>query len=226
MDRNSTKLIVAFILGVIFFAGCFYMYVVIGVTKGVAPPKKTAKELPFQMGPWKGEIHKLQSHIIRATEANQVEDRLYTTSTGKQIACHMAVYSRFWLDVPHSPLVCYPSSGWTREKIEDVDLKTKNGTDLHVKLATFQRDGRQVFVVFWYQMGDVQFSDMTGLEAARKHCRNYTKWPSIIKVLLQVDATNAEQSRKQILDFAKQIFDWTSTMQEGSAQVASVQSVE
>ena len=213
-----SKIIIAFVLVAAFGIGTFYMYYEIGLLKGTESPAVKLTEVPKEIGSWKEvgekEINKREFRAIQACEAMSRE---YTNLVGKKITCHMAIFNDFWNEVPHSPMVCYPSSGWTKVQTEpdEIEVPGMPSKKLKALFVVFEREGRREMVMFWYQFGDITLYDTEGLQKAQGELRDCEQWPSLIKVLLQTNASNTEQAKKRLIDFSTQLYTWTSKMQKG-----------
>lgn len=226
MNSPLNKIIVAFVLLVLFLLGTSYMYFRIGYFKGIEKPRVPLSELPRQLGDWKGEDRETDERMFRATQASEVQSRAYSNASGKTVTLHMATYFDFWYDVPHSPLVCYPSSGWTTVRTTNEELQmadTPSGTPpLNAAFALFEMEGRHELILYWYQLGEQTFSDNQGLREAQKKVRNLKAWPSLVKVLLSTEASNSEIARKRLIEFGSRVYGWSSQMQNGLQSSPSV----
>jgi EpsI family protein len=221
MTNPLTKIGVAFAMLALFGAGTFYMYYTIGRLKGIEMPARTLAECPKTIGPWKGEEHPMDERTFRVTQCSEVLSRSYTDLAAKEVTLHMGTYSNFWNDVPHAPVVCYVGSGWVKEATSPETIKVPDAPPLNIMFVTFEMEGRTILVGYWYQLGDLTFSDDSGLRAAQKQLRDCKEWPAIVKVLLQTDAGNRDQAKKRLTEFASRVYEWSSRMQRGDAVPSS-----
>jgi EpsI family protein len=224
MNNTTTKIAVAFALLAVPLLGTFYMYFQIGWLKGVEQPHVSLKQLPTELGSWKGEGRETDERTFRATQADEVVSRCYTDVAGKAITLHKATHFRFEYDVPHSPMVCYPSNGWTTVQTipEDVPIADapSGAPKLKGTFALFEMEGRHEMILFWYQLGDRTFSDGIGLHEAQRELRDLKQWPSLVKVLLSTEASNRELAKRRLIEFAGRVYDWSSQMQNGPTSPA------
>jgi EpsI family protein len=217
MANPLTKIVIAFALLGAFGAGTFYLYYEIGRLKGVELPCERLAQLPKTLGPWNGKDHEIDKRMFRITQASEVLGRLYTDLGGNEVTLHMGVYGDFWYGVPHSPFVCYQGTGWIRVKTDPETLDVPGAPPLNIMFVTFEMEGRRILVGFWYQLGPLTVTDSPELREAQVKLRDCKKWPSIIKVLLQTDAGNADQAKKRLVDVASRVYAWSSRMQYGEA---------
>ncbi len=172
-------------------------------------PSWTFHELPTQLGDWRGEDTELDPEITKAVGAERIVDRIYRDGLGHEISMHTAVFTDPVEGVYHSPLNCYRANGWElRDKTRE-ELRLFDDLTIPVSLTTWKREGDRALVVYWYQLGEhVLFGRLDLGLKVRWSLAGRPKWPPLVKVMLQIQATEIEEAKATILSFAEQVARW------------------
>ncbi|MBN1912281.1 MAG: EpsI family protein [Pirellulales bacterium] len=215
MVRFSTgRILAAAVLMAVVYGVTVLMGQISGVSKSVAMPKISITTMPKEFGDWKGEDREVGAREFHAIGATKVVSREYRNSAGEVIVVHIATFGDYWRLTPHSPLVCYPSNGFTKSGERVVELPNSDGC--RVDLVEFSKKKRTNLVAFWYQFGDQVFLNDEELSEAQRAYRGVGEsWPSIIKVLLDSSQPHPKQFEPEFLEFASQIRMWSKDLQEG-----------
>jgi len=173
-------------------------------------PDWTFRELPLQLGDWRGQDTELDPDIAKATGADIIVDRVYQDGFGHVISMHTAVFQNPADGVLHSPLNCYRTSGWERLSLSTEHLNVSDDLTLPVSVSVFQNNkNEKVMVVYWYQLGEhVLFGRWDLGIKVRLSLAGRPTWPALIKVMLQIPVTEMEDSKSTILSFAEQVARW------------------
>lgn len=174
-------------------------------------PSWTFDDLPLQFGEWRGENTNLDPEIAKAVGAakDRIVDRAYQDGFGHTITMHTAMFNDPVEGLYHSPLNCYRSNGWERTKLTTEELHLSDGLTIPVSMSTWKLEGRRVLVVYWYQLGEyVLFGRWDLGIKVRWKLAGKSKWPPLIKVMLQIDALEAEEAKTVIMGFAEQVAGW------------------
>lgn len=175
----------------------------------VAMPSWTFDEMPLNLANWRGEPTKMDPEIAVATGADRIVNRAYKDDLGHVVAVHTAVFKSADAGVYHSPLNCYQSQGWQQIKRTTERLQLADGLTIPVSVSTWERDQDRVIVIYWYQLGEhVLFGRADFGLRVRWSLRNRPKWPAMIKVMLQIPATDLDDAKSAILSFAREIATW------------------
>lgn len=215
MPMNSTpvKLAVAGILVVLLFVGGWYATRRGGVNRPVRLPNKSITTIPMEIGSWKGKETPMEDKLFQGVNAHEVVSRAYTNSvTKRDLTLHCAVFDEFWRIVPHTPERCYQMNGWATMSTEDFPLNTSDGGSVIARLASFEKDGNHIFVLFWFQFEDAVMCDDAGLRRVREDYPDSDTWPSIVKVMIQTSAEESEAARKQLKEYADALYEVTRTI--------------
>lgn len=117
-------------------------------------PAGTLDRIPFDIGGWVGKDVALDEQVIQATDTDALINRHYVASGGNGSVGLYVAYGIHGRDLaPHRPEVCYPGSGWTLIRTDDVLLKRPDGVGLECRVLTFSRgglDNQNIVVVNYY----------------------------------------------------------------------------
>jgi hypothetical protein len=171
----------------------------------VRPLRHALSELPLTMGAWTGKDNEVDQRLFQAVGAEQQVNRLYTNSARDVLYVHSAVWMSSaddWL--PHLPQVCYAGAGWL--PVENSIISLPNRPDLRIAVQTFERAGQRVKVGYWYQMGKSTFVDREEARKVRRAFWGKREWFPVCKVLIQIEDSDAAQSK--LVDLAGPIYDF------------------
>ena len=225
MNAPLPRIIGTAALLAVFCLGTEYLRHRGGAAKDISLPETSLETMPREFGAWKGEDTEVDDRLFRVIRADEVVSRKYTDSVGKELTAHLAVFGDYFRGVPHPPTVCYPSSGWIQIDRREVVLEPPGAPPAPTQVVTYDKEGTQVLVMFWFQLGDQVFTDDQGLRDARRALRTNATWPAIIKVLLQARGTS-EQDRQRLKSFGAQVYAWTSQLQNVRTPMPSADSDE
>ncbi len=212
MKSPLTRMVIAAVVVVVIFAGAWYSSIRGGVHRHIRLPKESISTIPLELGKWKGKDVPIEEKLFRGIAAHEVVSRSYSTpGFDGDITLHCASFNKFWRRVPHSPKVCYPASGWTTIKDEEFELEDPDGRPTTARLATFEKGGATIFVLFWFQFGDYVVTDASELASARRQYRNEETWPPVVKMMLQISATRSERAKEKLKEFAESLHKITRT---------------
>jgi EpsI family protein len=176
---------------------------------GSVLPNWTFRELPLQIGKWRGESVKLDPQIALATGAQVIVDRAYRDDAGHVVSVHTAMFDDPANGVIHSPLVCYLAAGWEKLGESRSKLQISDNLTIPVNVSKWAHEGDKVLVVYWYQLGEhVLFGRWDLGVKVRWSLAGKPKWPALIKVMLQIPATEGEDPKSTVLSFAEEIAKW------------------
>ncbi len=166
-------------------------------------------EMPLRFGDWQGEGTELDPDIFAAVGADRIIDRVYQDGMGHVISIHTAVFSDPVEGVYHSPLNCYRANGWVKTDESRELLLVSDDLTIPVSLTTWKLEGRRVLVAYWYQLGEhVLFGRWDLGIKVRWSLAGKPKWPALVKVMLQIPASELEEAKATLLSFAEQVAKW------------------
>lgn len=174
-------------------------------------PSWTFNEMPLQFGDWQGEDTELDPKITAAVGAapGRIADSLYRDRLGHTVTMHTAMFDDPVEGVYHTPLNCYRANGWQKLNDSREELRLFDDLTIPVRLTTWRREGSRVIVLYWYQLGEhVLFGRWDLGINVRWSLAGKPKWPALVKVMLQIDAADAEDAKATILSFAEQVARW------------------
>jgi EpsI family protein len=174
----------------------------------VVLPDRDIAAFPKQVGQWKGTDTALDDKTFVRVGAKAVVDRLYRDPVGEEIALHTAVFAEDPRVLPHLPTTCYGGNGWTKTDGKTIELNPENADPFNADLLTFERDGRRLQVLYWYQLGT---QTCFNRDTLRKVCwgfRGQQDWPATIKILLQTSAVDPQRSEDRLRSMATAWYEW------------------
>jgi EpsI family protein len=178
-------------------------------------PKWNLADLPLQLGNWVGEDAPLDKKLNDATGAASIVNRVYRNPAGIQVTLHFAVFKDPNEGIGHNPVSCYDSAGWVpKESDKETMLDTEEEKDnSQIQTGVWERsdgNGERCLVGYWYELGEYRLYGRGDLGwSIRWKMRGHKIWPALIKVLLQTQYDRKpEEARTQMLDFAKEVYQW------------------
>jgi hypothetical protein len=135
--------------------------------------------------------------IRAAVGADQIVDRQYALD-GDVVFVHRAAWDSIDAWTPHEPDVCYTANGWNIANQSTVSLPTR--PEVQVALRVYEIGGKRVTVAFWYQIGNLTYTERAGARAVRRTLWGQRARPPMIKTLLQT--TNGDPGATKLLEFA------------------------
>ena len=208
INRTAVRVYIVAALIPITFGGAYLVQAALE-PPGSDLPNWTFRELPLQIGKWHGESVKLDPQIALATGAQVIVDRAYRDDSGHVVSIHTAMFDDPANGVIHSPLICYLSAGWEKLGESRSSLKVSDKLTIPVNVSKWGREGEKVLVVYWYQLGEhVLFGRWDLGIKVRWSLAGKPKWPALIKVMLQIPATEGEDPKSTVLSLAEQVAKW------------------
>ena len=173
-------------------------------------PPWSLDDLPMRLGAWTGEVTQLDPRIVRATQAAYVTDRLYRDGSRQMVSVHTAMYRDHAAGVYHTPINCYRAAGWRMVEETQDDLPCGGDRTIPVRISNWDREGEQIVVIYWYELGEHVLFDRFGFGTLRLTAmRGKKTWPPLIKVMLQIPAAgDAKKARERGLNLAELIARW------------------
>jgi len=184
------------------------------VQAGVAPPEVelppwTVRDLPRQLGDWRGENTKLDPQVAIATGAQIIEDRFYLNNAGQSIALHTAMFHNPANGVRHHPLLCYNANGWKLRGETRETVRIADDLSIVVSLTTWEKETETILVAYWYQLGRHLLYNRVDMGATRWAMRGSPKWPVMIKIMAQISVTStADEAKAAVLEFVGRVGAW------------------
>ena len=171
-------------------------------------PDWTFREMPYQLGNWHGEDTKMDPVIAAATGADIIVDRFYRDDTGVVASIHTAMFKDPADGMRHTPLTCYRAAGWAKVKEVQDNLQLSEDVTIPVNLVTWEKDGEHVMVLYWYQLGGHVLFDRWDMGKLRFAMRGQAKWPALIKMMIQIPASDVDDAKSRALAFAELVAKW------------------
>ncbi|MCD0459867.1 exosortase C-terminal domain/associated protein EpsI [Roseiconus lacunae] len=167
----------------------------------VVPPKKDLAEMPLTLGSWSGTNLPADPRLREILCAKSGVDRVYRNEEATDVLVH-AVWTDDYLRL-HFPQQCYRESGWELIDTNDIQIERSPEKSFPAKILTFKQDGRQIQVLYWFQLGEHVFLDRVQHRLLRrKVCWGKTEWPPLMKFMLETEDTGLERSESSLIEVA------------------------
>jgi EpsI family protein len=174
----------------------------------VERPDWTLRDLPFQLGAWRGEDTEMDPKIAIATGAYFIVNRIYRDESTHIVSLHTAMFEDPAEGVYHSPLNCYLASGWKKLDEKREDVKVAEDLSIAVSLTTWEKEGEKILVVYWFQLGQHVLYGRLDLGGVRWEMRGQPTWPVLLKTMVQITMTEPEETKTAALGFVRQFAEW------------------
>ena len=178
--------------------------------KSVQLPKWDPADMPLEFGSWQGaEVEsdpEVQKRLL--LDADAVVDRAYRDNDGNVVSVHAAFFRDLDAGVLHRPSNCYLGAGYRQERSERLALSLPDGSSIPVDLTTWEKEGKRVLVMYWYQLDEHILFDRGDLFWTRLKMRSKDTWPAMVKVLLQGSADDPDKDGERIQKVAGEVYQW------------------
>jgi len=158
--------------------------------------------------------YKISADITLGTDVTgmlKLDDYVYTSygNVGsKDVTLYIGhYYSLIKLTAAHSPLVCYPSQGWSIN--EPVKHQLTIGDDiLHYGEVVAQLGDKQELIFYWYQAGNKSMIERSQLKlaTAMNKLQKNNEQHGFVRISVPVSGTDQEQARTTGLMFIKAVW--------------------
>jgi EpsI family protein len=185
------------------------------VAKPSEVPAEALSQFPLQLGPWVGEDVPIDSNIYKHSTAAAMLNRLYRDPLGDPVTVNIGIWKEVDTTiVPHTPEVCYPSAGWTMIDKSDISIPLTEQHLVPARLLRYERQGRQVLVLFWCHLGDRVAVDSNGVRAALIALRSpgQSSIPTAVRVTLATPTSRVgrDDVELRLRNFAQLIMEQSS----------------
>ena len=120
--------------------------------------------IPFErtLGEWKGTDLKLDADVVEMLNPDQIVFRRYRDPSGRSVDLYGVFYGAQGADrTMHSPLNCYPGSGWEIVEKGKVRFKGVGGHEngFEARKLILRKGQRKRLLYYWYYAGGKTASD-------------------------------------------------------------------
>jgi len=126
--------------------------------------KRPLREIPLQLGDWKGEDWPIEQRIVEAVAVDDYLNRIYRDSRGEPVGVYVGYYGiQRTGDTIHSPKNCLPGAGWQPLRAGRLSLESGSGSPTVVNEYLIEKGLDRQLVLYWYQArGRVVASEYAG----------------------------------------------------------------
>lgn len=156
---------------------------------------------------WTSQSVEIDERLFDAVGACDQINTTFTGVDGRVVHAHLGSWDDVYLELPHEPLQCYPSSGW---KILDSELMTleRNASEsVQIQLMKLEKDGQQSLIAFWYMRGPHVYFDRATLRKTHSALWGQSVWPPVYKVLLQTSMADEASAMDRLKRLGTALLD-------------------
>jgi EpsI family protein len=182
-------------------------------------PDRDYRNLPHEIGQWRGVDKELDPKIFAAIGANYVVDRVYRSGRHR-ISLHLAVFDNPDEGVRHSPMNCYLGQGYRNASTKRTSLELADQPEMEMLLTTWEKDQKRILVGYWFKMGEYLLFDRTDMAVVRLKLRGKQSWPALVKVLIHYDLAGSrltDEDTNRLREFAVMVEKWIGAPDDESA---------
>lgn len=183
-----------------------------GTPYSIREPRTGLDDLPLVLGSWQctepGGRDSDAEDIAGATYSIQ---RFYVNAEeGVTVSAYVAIWMRYeGRYLPHEPYMCYGGAGFEIISNSTVPIRGMDGQTAKAAFLQMERDHQPAHVLYWYQLDSDVMCDVGPMQEARwKHVGN-SRWPPMVKVMLDVRGTSGPTAERCLKDLGEKILDWT-----------------
>jgi len=171
-------------------------------------PSRSLDLFPQRIGDWAGREHPFDPEILEVLGADDYLNRSYRNAAGESLAFYLGFYrSQKRGDQIHSPLHCYPGSGWNPVVREVVPVMI-GGAPIHINRLTIRKGDDKRLVAYWYQAQDKAMANEYGqrLHLVITAIRENRTDGSLVRVSMPFEEGQQEASWNTMTRFIQQIY--------------------
>jgi exosortase D (VPLPA-CTERM-specific) len=115
-------------------------------------PMPRLEALPVDLPALRGRDIVLDDRVVERVQPDSWLFRSYAAAAGPDLALYVGYYRdpREGAQI-HSPMHCYPGSGWKIERSEPIQVRDLNGRVSEMRRLLVEKQGRTDIVLFWYE---------------------------------------------------------------------------
>ncbi|MEM9366161.1 MAG: exosortase-associated EpsI family protein, partial [Planctomycetota bacterium] len=146
------------VLAVLIGGNVAVSYIRAGYEMGaVVPPESDLADASLNLGSWVGKDLPEDPRLRQILRAKSGVDRVYQNPKKGDVLVH-AVWTDDYIRL-HFPQQCYRESGWEMTDSKTIEVEQANGNSFPAKICNFVQDGKQIQVLYWFQLGEHVFLD-------------------------------------------------------------------
>jgi EpsI family protein len=132
-------------------AGVFFHYLSHGED---TPLHQNLATFPLHIGPWAGEVHTLDPHVLQVLKVDDYLWRQYGGTHGPPLGLYIGYYQSMRQGATyHSPKNCLPGSGWYFVEMGRMPLQVtdSHGQPVEINKFVIQKGLDKQLMLYWYQ---------------------------------------------------------------------------
>lgn len=211
------------VIGILLAVQLGFLYVGHLAHPAVVGPQQPLDDFPLVVhtpttGTWEGKNAQLDGRSFNESEVDPgAVSRIYVKEN-RNLKVLLATYQSPRTGLYHNPMNCYHTHGFIQlgdaERQPLKAVENRPATEISVTTwANREKAGEKVIVAYWYEVGDYTMYERQDLLSTQWAMFGKTKWPVMFKVLLEMPAEDADQSKAEILEFAQVVRQWLGHVQ-------------
>jgi EpsI family protein len=172
------------------------------------PPTNALEHFPNRIGPWEGKEIPIPPDVLQNVGADDFLNRVYHTPSGATLWFYVGYYEEQRRgDQIHSPLHCYPGSGWNTTLHQVVPIRLGNRR-VRINKLIIQHGEEKRIVAYWYQCQKQiianEFVQRFNLivTALRKHRTD----GSLVRVSTSIHDNTSQEGWQRIVSFLQDAY--------------------
>jgi EpsI family protein len=172
------------------------------------PPAKDLSLFPSRINQWIGRDYNFDPNVLELLGTDNLLNRAYVNHKGDSISLYVGYYrSQKTGDQIHSPLHCYPGTGWNpiSRKVVPVHLQDRV---IHINRMLIQNGSERQMVAYWYQSQNKAIATeyMQRLNLIINALRKNRTDGSLIRISTTIAGDDPEGYWKTMTDFIKETY--------------------
>lgn len=172
------------------------------------PMETKLSQVPERIGAWRGEFVAFAPEMIEKLGADDVLSRAYRDPEGKTLWLYIGYYRSQKSGAQiHSPLHCYPGSGWSPVLHEVVPIRLQD-TVMHINKLLIQRGTEERMVAYWYQSQDKVIASelLQRLNLIMTAFQKHRTDGSLVRVSMVIHDNTPDRDWETMVSFIQEIY--------------------
>jgi len=172
------------------------------------PLAKDLSLFPKRIDQWVGEDYPFEPAVIQNMGADEILNRAYVHPDGEVIWFYVGYYkSQKTRAQIHSPLHCYPGSGWNPVLKEVVTIHLRD-RDIYINRMIIQNGAEKQMVAYWYQAQEKVIADefIQRLNLILTSFRKHRTDGSLVRISTTLHDNMPEEDWKRIVSFIQAMY--------------------
>ncbi|NOY53161.1 MAG: EpsI family protein [Deltaproteobacteria bacterium] len=178
------------------------------------PLVRNFSTFPDRIGKWQSEEIPLKPAVLKKLGADAILNRAYHTLDGQTIWLYIGYYRTQQNGTQiHSPLHCYPGSGWTPVRREVVAVPVGD-RKIHINRMIIENGTDKRLVAYWYQADNRVIANeyLQRFDLIRRALQNNRTNGALVRISMPIEKRPEQQWRTLqnfLLKFYPYLLEWS-----------------